>query len=413
MTDVTAAGPTGGQRNNTACRLGAIGAMLKRGDIALAIGVLTILVVLILPLPPLLLDLALAISIILSVLILMTALFIHTPLEFSAFPTVLLISTMLRLALNLASTRLILAHGHEGTHAAGHVIEAFGNFVMARQFRHRHHRLHHPGHRELRRHHQGLRPHRRSRGALQPRRHARQADGDRRRPFRRPDRRERGARRRKELEDESGFFGAMDGASKFVRGDAIAGLLIVFINIIGGMIIGIAQQGMPFADAARTYTLLTVGDGLVTQIPALIVSTAAGLLVSKAGVAGSADKALLAQLSGYPKALGMSGAVMIVMALLPGIPMLPFLALGGGAGALAYVMDKKQKAALRHQGAGRPKRKTARRRRSRSAPRSRSTTSRSSSATRCCRWSIRRTAATASPSRSRRCAARSRSRWAS
>ena len=112
----------------------------------------------------------------------------------------------------------------------------------------------------------------------------------------------------------------MDGASKFVRGDAIAGLLVVFINIIGGMIIGIAQQGMPFAEAARTYTLLTVGDGLVTQVPALIVSIAAGLLVSKAGVSGAADKALIAQLSGYPKALGMSAAVMLVMALLPGIP---------------------------------------------------------------------------------------------
>ncbi len=135
MTDVTAAGPTGGKSNNTlGLPVGAIGAMLKRGDIALAIGVLTILVVLILPLPPILLDLALAVSIILSVLILMTALFIHTPLEFSAFPTILLISTMLRLALNLASTRLILAHGPEGTHAAGHVIEAFGNFVMAGNF---------------------------------------------------------------------------------------------------------------------------------------------------------------------------------------------------------------------------------------------------------------------------------------
>jgi flagellar biosynthesis protein FlhA len=153
-------------------------------------------------------------------------------------------------------------------------------------------------------------------------------------------------RRRKTIEDESGFFGAMDGASKFVRGDAIAGLLVVFINIIGGMIIGIAQQGMPFAEAARTYTLLTVGDGLVTQVPALIVSMAAGLLVSKAGVAGAADKALMAQLSGYPKALGMSAAVMTVMSLLPGIPMLPFLLLGGGAGTLAYVIDRRQKRQL-------------------------------------------------------------------
>src|SRR6202008_3983032 len=150
--------------------------------------------------------------------------------------------------------------------------------------------------------------------------------------------------RRKHLEDESAFFGAMDGASKFVRGDAIAGLLVVFINIIGGMIIGVAQQNMPFAEAARTYTLLTVGDGLVTQVPALIVSTAAGLLVSKAGISRAADKALMAQLSGYPKALGMSGAVMLVMALLPGIPMIPFLMLGGGAAAMASVMEKRHKA---------------------------------------------------------------------
>jgi flagellar biosynthesis protein FlhA len=148
-------------------------------------------------------------------------------------------------------------------------------------------------------------------------------------------------RRRQVLEDEGGFFGAMDGASKFVRGDAIAGLLVVFINVIGGMIIGIAQQGLGFAEAAQSYTLLTVGDGLVTQVPALIVSTAAGLLVAKAGISGAADKALLKQLSGYPKALGMSGGVMMVMSLLPGIPMIPFLALGGGAAALAYIFDKR------------------------------------------------------------------------
>jgi len=146
--------------------------------------------------------------------------------------------------------------------------------------------------------------------------------------------------RRKALEDESGFFGAMDGASKFVRGDAVAGLLVVFINIIGGIIIGVAQQSLSFSEAAHTYTLLTVGDGLVTQIPALIVSTAAGLLVSKAGVSGAADKALMKQLSGYPQALGMSAGVMLVLSLLPGIPMLPFLALGGGAAALAISARK-------------------------------------------------------------------------
>jgi flagellar biosynthesis protein FlhA len=125
-----------------------------------------------------------------------------------------------------------------------------------------------------------------------------------------------------------------------VRGDAVAGLLVVFINVIGGMIVGIAQQGLPFSEAVRTYTALTVGDGLVTQIPALIVSTAAGLLVAKAGVSGAADKALISQLSGYPKALGMAAAAMVVMALLPGIPMLPFLALGGGAAFLAYTTDR-------------------------------------------------------------------------
>ena len=298
---------------------------------------------LILPLPPILLDLALAISITLSVLILMTSLFIQAPLEFSAFPTVLLIATMLRLSLNLASTRLILAHGHEGTTAAGHVIEAFGNFVMSGNFvigiivftilvivnfvvitkgsgriaevAARFHLDAMPG----------------KQMAIDADLSAGLID-------------EKEARKRRtDLEDESGFFGAMDGASKFVRGDAIAGLLVVFINIIGGMIIGIAQQGLSFADAGRSYTLLTVGDGLVTQIPALIVSTAAGLLVSKAGVGGSADKALLRQLSDYPKALGMSGAVMLVMALLPGIPMMPFLLLGGGAGFLAFIMDKRQK----------------------------------------------------------------------
>jgi flagellar biosynthesis protein FlhA len=137
----------------------------------------------------------------------------------------------------------------------------------------------------------------------------------------------------------------MDGASKFVKGDAIAGLLIVFINIIGGLIIGVAQQGMPFGEAAHAFTVLTVGDGLVSQIPALIVSTAAGLLVSKAGVSGAADQALMKQLSGYPKALGMSSAVMAVMSLLPGIPMIPFLGLAIGAGALAFVMDKRHKQA--------------------------------------------------------------------
>ena len=323
---------------------------------------------------------------------------------------------MLRLALNLASTRLILSRGHEGTAAAGHVIEAFGNFVMSGNFvigiivftilvivnfvviTKGSGRIAEVAARF-------------NLDAMPGKQMAIDAD------LSAGLINENDARtRRKALEDESAFFGAMDGASKFVRGDAIAGLLVVFINVIGGMIIGIAQQGMPFAEAARTYTLLTVGDGLVTQVPALIVSTAAGLLVSKAGVSGAADKALLKQLSGYPTALGMSSAVMIIMSLLPGIPMLPFLALGGGAGMLAFVIQQRTQ---RRPPSPRPRRRRPppprprSRPRSRSARRSRSTTSRSSSAMRCCRWSMRRTARIASPSRSRRCGARSRARWAS
>ncbi|MCA3607318.1 MAG: flagellar biosynthesis protein FlhA, partial [Methylobacterium sp.] len=142
--------------------------------------------------------------------------------------------------------------------------------------------------------------------------------------------------------DESSFYGAMDGASKFVRGDAIAGILIVFVNIVGGIIIGVAQMGMDFSSAARTYTLLTVGDGLVTQIPALIVSTAAGLLVSKAGVTGAADKALTKQLASVPKALGMSAFVMVIISLLPNMPMLPFLGLAAGAVYMALRLQRQQ-----------------------------------------------------------------------
>jgi flagellar biosynthesis protein FlhA len=340
MVDVTAGQGTGSTTGGGFPSLSEIGAMIRRGDIALALGILTILVVLILPLPSFVLDLFLAISITLSILILMTSLFIQEPLEFSAFPTTLLISTMLRLSLNLASTRLILSHGHEGTAAAGHVIEAFGSFVMGGNFvigiivfailvtvnfvvitkgsgriaevAARFHLDSMPG----------------KQMAIDADLNAGLID-------------EKVARaRRKALEDESGFFGAMDGASKFVRGDAIAGLLVVFINIIGGIIIGVAQQGISFSEAAQSYTVLTVGDGLVTQIPALIVSTAAGLLVSKAGVSGAADKALIRQFSGYPQALGMAAAVMCVLAVLPGIPTIPFLALGGGAAVMAWKASK-------------------------------------------------------------------------
>jgi flagellar biosynthesis protein FlhA len=346
MTDVTAAqnaappskagGSTGGFSMSGAVT------MMKRGDIGLAIGVMTILTILIVPLPPFLLDIFLAASIILSVLILMVALFIAAPLEFTIFPTILLIATMLRLALNLASTRLILANGHTGTGAAGHVIEAFGQFVMGGNFvigiivfailvivnfivitkgsgriaevaaRFTLDAM--PG----------------KQMAIDADLNAGLIDQE-------------GAKaRRKALEDEASFFGAMDGASKFVRGDAIAGLLITFINVIAGIIIGVMQQNMGFGDAARVYTILTVGDGLVSQVPALIVSTAAGLLVSKSGVSGQASKALTKQLAHYPKALGMSAAVMAIMGLLPGMPLIPFWGFAGGAAYLAYRISNSQ-----------------------------------------------------------------------
>jgi flagellar biosynthesis protein FlhA len=323
---------------------GDLQALSKRSDLLFATGVLGILAVLIFPLPAMLLDLLLAVSIITSVLIMMTGLSIDNPLEFTVFPTLLLIATMLRLALNLASTRLILGHGHEGTAAAGHVIEAFGHFVMGGNFvigiivfailiivnfvviTKGSGRIAEVAARF-------------TLDAMPGKQMAIDADLsagliD-----------EKAAKaRRAALEEESSFFGAMDGASKFVRGDAVAALLITFINVVGGIIIGVAQQGLSFGEAAKSYTLLTIGDGLASQVPALIVSTAAGLLVSKAGVRGAADKALGKQLAHYPKALGMSAAVMLLIALLPGMPMLPFLLLGGGAGYAAWRINKAAKA---------------------------------------------------------------------
>ncbi|GGB34683.1 flagellar biosynthesis protein FlhA [Roseibium aquae] len=316
---------------------------LRRGDVGLATGILVILTLLILPMPPVMLDMFLAVSIVFSVMVLMTALFIQKPLEFSSFPTVLLIATMLRLGLNIASTRLILSNGHEGTAAAGNVIQSFGNLVMggnyvigiivfailvivnfivitkgsgriaevAARF---------------------------TLDAMPGKQMAIDADLS----AGLIDEAEARARR-KNLEDESSFFGAMDGASKFVRGDAIAGLLITFINILGGIFIGVAQMELSFGEAANNYTLLTIGDGLVSQIPALIVSTAAGLLVSKAGVQGAADKALAEQFTGYPKALGMSSAVMVILAMLPGMPLIPFLGLAALTGYLAYAIGTKRK----------------------------------------------------------------------
>jgi flagellar biosynthesis protein FlhA len=316
--------------------VGDIRRMLFRGEIALAAGVLGILAIMLVPLPAFVLDVLLSISITTSLLVLVTALLIKKPLEFTSFPSVLLLTTLLRLSLNIASTRLVLGNGQSGEHAAGEVIFAFANFVMGGQFvigiivfailvivnfvviTRGSTRIAEVAARF-------------TLDAMPGKQMAIDAD------LSSGLINETQAReRRKALEDESAFFGAMDGASKFVRGDAIAGLLIVFINAIGGIIIGVVSHGMSFADAGKTYTLLTVGDGLVTQIPALIISVAAGLLVTKAGIDGGADKALAKQLSNYPVALGVVSACAFGVGILPGMPLLPFWTLAGLSGLLAW-----------------------------------------------------------------------------
>ncbi len=306
-----------------------------RGDVVLAMGIITILIFMLIPIPTWVLDMGLSVSILFSVFILMLVLSIQKPLEFSTFPTVLLITTSLRLGLNVASTRLILGEGHNGQDAAGHVIQAFGgliiqgsyvvggivfailvlvNFVVITKG-------------------SGRIAEVAARFTLDAMPGKQMAiDSDLSSGLLSED---EAKQRRKELEQESNFFGAMDGAAKFVRGDAIAGLLIVFINIIGGIVIGTVQQDMTIAEAAQTYTMLTIGDGLVSQIPALIISIGAGLLVSKAGVEGAADKALLAQFSRHPKAIAMSAILIMILGLVPGVPLPPFafLAILFGAGA--------------------------------------------------------------------------------
>ena len=306
-------------------------------DVGLALAVFCLLSLLILPLPTFLLDLGLSLSITASVLVLMVALFLERPLDFTSFPQLLLLTTLLRLSLNVATTRLILSHGNEGLTSAGYVVAAFGGFLMggdvviglilfaillvvnfmvitkgsgriaevAARF---------------------------SLDAMPGKQMAIDADMNAGLINERVAR-----RRRRELEEESGFYGAMDGAAKFVRGDAIAGLLITSINIVGGLAIGTIRHGMAFSDAADTFTTLTVGDGLVTQIPALLVSTAAGIVVTKGGVEGRADTALVAQLGGGYKPLALAGGAAVVLAMMPGLPALPFLALAGLAGGGAWV----------------------------------------------------------------------------
>jgi flagellar biosynthesis protein FlhA len=315
---------------------------VARGEVAMAIGVIGVILLLILPIPTFLLDILLALSLVSSVLILMTAVMMKKPLDFAIFPTVLLVTTLFRLGLNLASTRLVLSHGHEGSGGAGQVIQAFGSLMMGGSFiigiiifaiilvvnfvvitkgstriaevSARFTLDSMPGKQmaidaDL------------SSGLIDE---------------------ETAKRRRKELEQESTFFGAMDGASKFVRGDAVAGLIIVFINAIGGILIGTIQHGMPIGEAANSYVALTIGDGLVTQVPAIVISIAAGFLVSKAGVEGTADKALVAQLATNPASLGVVSVASALIGLIPGMPLLPFAALAIGTGFMAWKLGRER-----------------------------------------------------------------------
>ncbi len=317
----------------------------KLTDLAVPLGILMILVLLLVPLPTWILDISLALSLGFAIFILIVVMLIANPIEINAFPTILLIATMLRLGLNVASTRLILSRGHEGTDAAGRVIQAFGGFVagnnyvigviifailviinfivitrgagriaeVAARF---------------------------TLDAMPGRQMAIDADLS---SGLIPE--EQARERRRELETEGNFYGAMDGASKFVRGDAIAGLLITLINIIGGMIIGIVQQGLSAGEAAQNYTVLTIGDGLVSQLPALIVSTAAGLLVTKTGSRETMQKALYGQLSKHPYALWMVSGVMLMFGFIPGLPILPFALMSSLAAAAALYLMREQQGA--------------------------------------------------------------------
>jgi len=317
----------------------AVGGMF-RPDVMFALGIIGIILFMLVPIPPVMLDAGLSVSITFSVMILMTVLFIKTPLEFSTFPTILLVATSLRLGLNVASTRLILGEGHTGGDAAGSIIGAFGSFVIADNYvvgaivfsilvivnfvviTKGSGRIAEVAARF-------------TLDAMPGKQMA--IDSDLSSGLINED---EARDRRSKLEQESTFFGSMDGAAKFVRGDAIAGLLITFVNIIGGIIIGTVSQGLSLGDAAATYTILTIGDGLVSQIPALIISVGAGLLVSKAGVEGSAEKALFAQLSAYPRALVMSSCLMLALGLVPGIPLMPFAILAAISGGMAFYAFK-------------------------------------------------------------------------
>ena len=316
----------------------------QRSDVLLGISVLVVLGIMLLPMPSFMLDILLSISISVSVVVLLTSVYIKKPLDFSVFPSLLLIVTLYRLSLNIATTRIILLKGSEGPEAAGRVIRSFGNFVVGGNYA------------------VGLIVFlilviinfvvitkgagriaevaaRFTLDAMPGKQMAIDADLN----TGLIDEAE-ARRRREEIAQEADFYGAMDGASKFVRGDAIAGLVITGINIIGGLLIGILQKGMPIGEAAQTYTILTIGDGLVSQIPALLVSTAAGIIVSRAGSEADLGEEFKKQIFVNPKALSTASGILFLLALVPGLPHIPFFIISLTAGSLAYLIARKPEA---------------------------------------------------------------------
>ncbi len=299
----------------------------KQGDILLAAGVVIILFVMLVPIPPLFIDLMLTLSISVSLVVLVTSMFMKSPLEFSIYPSLLLVTTMMRLSMNVASTRLILLHGDEGTTAAGNVIRAFGEFVVGGNYVigiviflilfSLNKKVIVAGTTRI-----AEVAARFTLDAMPGKQMAIEADlnaGLIDEP--------EATARRNAIRKEADFYGAMDGAGKFVQGDVTATILITAINIVGGFLIGVVQKGMPWQDAAQTYTLLTIGDGLVSIIPSIIISTSAGLIVSRAASEAEMGEEFLAQLTNHPRALRLVGGILLLFAIVPGMPTLPFLIL--------------------------------------------------------------------------------------
>lgn len=316
-------------------------AMYRISELIIPFGIIGILAAMIIPLPAIVLDMLLSINIAMAIIILLIAINMLKPLDFSIFPTILLVATLFRLSLNVASTRLVLMHGNEGAHAAGKVIQSFGTFVVGGNYA------------------VGIVifiilviinfvvitkgagriaevAARFTLDAMPGKQMAIDAD------LNAGIIRENEAReRRKDVAREADFYGAMDGASKFVRGDAIAGILITLINIIGGIIIGVLQQGMAVKDALSVYTILTVGDGLVAQVPAIIISTAAGIVVTRAAAESDLNKEFTFQVFFHPKAIGMAAGILLILGIIPGLPHLSFLVLASITGGISYLSHQK------------------------------------------------------------------------